>query len=227
MQTLTPADVSERLAVAGQLIRQAGALAQGYFRDPSRQAATRKGAHDWVTAADRAVEDLLRGALLEAFPGDQFLGEESGASAERSGQPLWVVDPIDGTQEFARGSRNWCITIALVHHQQVQLGLVFDPTSDEFYSATRGGGATLNGQAMKVSNATDLADGVVTIEFSTNTPAVDVIATMSRLFERGGTFQRGGSGSYLPYFLFHIHSYLVQAINPVDKYNMIYTLTKG
>jgi len=195
MPTLSTTDVAARLDVATQLIRQAGALAQTYFDNPSRQSATRKGAHDWVTAADRAVEEMLRESLLAAFPQDQFLGEESGASSDLGAQPLWVVDPIDGTQEFARGSRNWCITIALVHQQQVQLGLVFDPSADEFYAATRGNGATLNGQPMAVSSATNLADGVVTIEFSTNTDPTDVVATMSRLLGRGGTFQRGGSGA--------------------------------
>ena len=195
MQALTPAELAARRDLAEELIRQAGSLAQSYFIDPSRQAASRKGAHDWVTAADRAVEDMLRGALLEAFPKDQFLGEESGGSSGLGERPLWVVDPIDGTQEFARGSRNWCITIALVHDHQVQLGLVFDPMAEELYAAARGAGATLNSQPMTVSSATDLADGVVTIEFSTKTPASEVVATVGRLLERGGTFQRGGSGA--------------------------------
>jgi myo-inositol-1(or 4)-monophosphatase len=195
VQALRQVDLAARREVAEHLIMQAGALAQSYFLDPGRQAATRKGAHDWVTAADRAVEDMLRGALLEAFPQDHFLGEESGASSDLGHAPLWVVDPIDGTQEFARGSRNWCITIALVHGDQVQLGLVLDPMAQEFYCATYGAGATLNGQPMAVSSATDLADGVVTIEFSTHTPAAEVVATMSRLLDHGGTFQRGGSGA--------------------------------
>ncbi len=192
---LTQDAIAERLLAADRLITEAGELALTYFNDRSLQNPTRKGAHDWVTAADRAVEDLLRAGLLGVFPTDAFLGEESGASALRQGQPLWIVDPIDGTQEFARGSRNWCITIALVHQEQVQIGLILDPMAGERYIAVRGQGATLNGQTMRVSDAQQLADGVVTLEFSTTSSPAEVVATVGRLLEKGGTFHRGGSGA--------------------------------
>jgi myo-inositol-1(or 4)-monophosphatase len=98
-----------RLAVATPLIREAGELAAGYFAGRATLTGETKGPQDFVSIADREVEALIRARLAEAFPGDGFLGEESGGAA---GERCWVVDPIDGTNNFLRGIPLWGVSVA-------------------------------------------------------------------------------------------------------------------
>ena len=90
-----------------------------------------------MTAADGAVERAIVAALRAAFPDDAFLGEEGGGAA---GDRCWVIDPIDGTANFARGLPHWCVSIAFVAAGRTELGVIFDPNGD--LAATRRGAAT-------------------------------------------------------------------------------------
>ena len=101
--------IEARLTFATQLIREAGQLAARHFAH--REALTRetKGPQDFVSIADREVESLIRTRLAEAFPTDGFLAEESGGEA---GERCWIVDPIDGTNNFLRGLPLWGVSIA-------------------------------------------------------------------------------------------------------------------
>lgn len=148
-----------------------------------------------MTEADGAVEDFIREQLLSAFPGDRVLGEEAGVSGAQGDQPLWVVDPIDGTMEFARGTRTWCVVIALVDGAGCASGLVFDPNADELFEAYRGSPALLNGRQISPSTATSLTEGVVTLEYSPRQPKSAILGALERLIDAGGTFIRAGSGA--------------------------------
>src|SRR3954468_15170261 len=108
-------DLEHRLLAASAIAREAGALARRRFRDrPSALAIAFKGPQDYVLASDAEVESLVRLRLAEVFPQDAFFGEEGGGSFGRAageGEPqgAWVVDPIDGTANFARGIPHWCV----------------------------------------------------------------------------------------------------------------------
>src|SRR5215471_3549990 len=108
---MTPTDVATRAEVAKELAREAGALARRYFRGQIEFVAEAKGPQDFVSAADHAVEALIRGRLQAAFPDDAVLAEEGGGD---TGRNLWAVDPIDGTLNFVHGVRYWCISIAFI-----------------------------------------------------------------------------------------------------------------
>jgi myo-inositol-1(or 4)-monophosphatase len=186
----------DRLEFAREVIAEAGRVALEHFGRPDQLQVRSKGRHDVVTAADAAVEALVKERVLARFPSDSFLGEESGADGvSKVPGPLWVVDPIDGTQEFARGTRSWCVVIALVDRERVQFGLVLDPNTGELFEARHGGGATLNGNPIHVSAATSLEDGLVTVEISARNSIDDVLGTMRRLLEAGGSYTRSGSGA--------------------------------
>src|SRR5208282_2402126 len=135
---MNAADIAGRAEFARRIAREAGVLAGRYFRREIDFAAETKGPQDFVSAADHAVEALLRSRLQSAFASDAVLGEEGGGELGRN---LWVIDPIDGTINFVHGVRYWCISIGFIATGERQLGVVYDPTQEELFWATRGGGA--------------------------------------------------------------------------------------
>src|ERR1700730_10666092 len=139
--------INARLAVATPLIREAGDLAAGFFARRETLTRETKGPQDFVSVADREVEALIRTRLAEAFPNDGFLGEESGGAA---GECCWVVDPIDGTNNFLRGLPLWGVSVAYAIASEPVIGLIYLPCVDRLYSAVRGQGAWCNGIPIRV-----------------------------------------------------------------------------
>jgi len=110
---------------------------------------------DLVTDADTKSEALIRSILSDAFHDEAFLGEETGSSGDpRLGR--WIVDPLDGTTNYAHGYRCFSVSLAFERAGVVELGCVFDPMADELFAAERGGGATRNGDRIRVSSCDDL-----------------------------------------------------------------------
>lgn len=193
--TYTTAQIEERFAFAVDLAREAGAVAMGYFADLDSLDVTSKGPQDVVSQADVQTEMLIRSRLAERFPNDAFFGEETGPQGIDGAEGIWVVDPIDGTQPFLMGMATWCISIAFVAGGATRVGVVFSPPANELFAAREGHGATLNGRAIHVRDATSLSDGVVTLGYSTRTPVEEILLVMERLLRGGGMFARNGSGA--------------------------------
>jgi myo-inositol-1(or 4)-monophosphatase len=152
---------AERLAFAAALARQAGDL----LRPGSGRTieAEHKGAVDLVTEYDLRAERLLTQKIRETYPGDSILAEEGGASG--SGELTWVIDPLDGTTNFARGVPLYCVSIACVRDGEPILGVVYDPTRDELYTASAGSGAALNGRPLQVSATPSLEESLLVTGF--------------------------------------------------------------
>jgi myo-inositol-1(or 4)-monophosphatase len=152
---MTPQDIADRRDCLEDAAREAGAIALRHFRHPETLNVKNKGLHDPVTVADRAVEDFLVKRIASNFPLDQIVGEEGGHRGFTGGASVrWFVDPIDGTNNFARGIPFWCTSIGLVVDGQLEAGIVYDAVTDEMFCATRGGGATCNGEPIRASAAT-------------------------------------------------------------------------
>lgn len=153
-------DASELLLLAEQIAREAGELARRRRDEGVRIAATKSALADIVTEADREVETLIRARLAAARPGDGFLGEESGAE-RGSTEITWVVDPIDGTVNYAYGIPHYAVSIAAVAGDpdpelwSAQAGVVFAPVTGDLFRAARGSGAWLGADRLAVSRATD------------------------------------------------------------------------
>jgi myo-inositol-1(or 4)-monophosphatase len=192
---MTPTQLSQRFDFATTLIREAGALAAGYFADIASLTVKSKGPQDLVSEADHNTEVLIRDNLKQAFPEDGFLGEETGPTEVATATGIWVVDPIDGTQPFLSGLADWCVSIAFIVGRTMEIGLVFNPVSGELFAARRGHGATLNGRPIHVAAADSFGDGIVSVGYSLRTKADDVIALFGRLLHAGGMYQRNGSGA--------------------------------
>src|SRR5947208_2131919 len=116
-------DLEERLTVACAVAREAGAIAREAFAlAPQSRARAFKGPQDYVLESDAEVERVIRARLMAAFPNDSFFGEESGGDF---GHDVWVVDPIDGTANFARGIAHFCISIAFVRGTTIEIGVIY------------------------------------------------------------------------------------------------------
>jgi myo-inositol-1(or 4)-monophosphatase len=140
------------------MIREAGALLMSYFH--RRIGYEYKGDVDLVTEADRASEKFITERLRGRWPEFGVLGEE-GTRSDMAAEYRWLVDPLDGTTNFAHGYPVFCISIALVRGEDLLAGFLYDPTRDEFFSAEHGAGAKLNGQAMHVSKTQTLSESIL------------------------------------------------------------------
>lgn len=147
-----------------------------------------KGRNDLVTDVDRSVEQFVRAELAMMFPQDRVFGEEYGEQGV--GERCWMVDPIDGTTNFAQGLPIYCISIALQAGGQTVVGVIYDPTRDELFSAQRGRGATLNAAPMRVSPEPALSNAVVATGF----PPVKEGDTFDQILGRLGFMIRASRG---------------------------------
>jgi myo-inositol-1(or 4)-monophosphatase len=180
---------SDRYTFCRELARAAGRMAHRGF---GTSAATMKGRHDVVTAMDREVEAFIRGEIAARFPGDAIIGEEEGGAA---GERLWLIDPIDGTANYARGVPHYCVSIGYLEHGLPVLGAIHDPSQDWLYSAERGGGAWLDGARIAVSTADAMTGATVECGWSTRRSNDDYLALLDRLYRAGTQVRRAGSGA--------------------------------
>lgn len=190
--TLTNEDIARRETFLSDLLASAGGLALDGFRRQEGQPIDMKGPQDYLTETDGAVEAHIRARLLEAFPEDGFLGEETGGTPR---DQVWVVDPIDGTANFARAIPHFCISIAFVARGEVQLGGIVNPALGETYLARLGQGATRNGQPIHVSATRDIAATSFEMGWSNRRPLAHFVLAHSALFEAGSNVRRGASGA--------------------------------
>jgi myo-inositol-1(or 4)-monophosphatase len=122
---------------------------------------SRKGPGDFVSAADRKAEQILRDALQKARPDYGFVMEEGGIIEGTDPSHRWHIDPLDGTTNFLHGIPHFAISVGLERDGQAVAGVVYDPAKDELFIAERGKGAFLNNRRIRVAARTDLADAVV------------------------------------------------------------------
>lgn len=151
------------LDIASSLAREAGEFLCGGIGVPLdvMQKATRG---DLVTAADRASEALIVKRIRAEFPADSILGEESGTYHGTS-DARWIIDPLDGTTNYAHGYPMYCVSIAYERRGELICGAICAPAIGELYVAQRGAGATLNGGRLRVSEVRAVADAMVCTGF--------------------------------------------------------------
>jgi myo-inositol-1(or 4)-monophosphatase len=188
--------IDERFDYACTTIQEAGALALGYFKRFETLDVQSKGVQDMASEADIETQKLLEASLMGAFPDDAFLGEEDPeAFVPDASKGTWIIDPVDGTQPFVNGIPSWCISIAYVEGSTFKIGVVFDPVNDELFAAKAGGGATLNGRAIKASDAVGLEEGLVCVGYSNRVTPEQTLGPLTRLLHRKGMYHRNGSGA--------------------------------
>jgi myo-inositol-1(or 4)-monophosphatase len=185
-------DLEARFRAGCAAVLAGGRLARRHFDNRDRLQVEVKGPQDHASAADREVEQLIVNLLAAAFPADAFFGEEGGG---RSGDSLWVIDPIDGTTNFIHGLASYCVSLAYLRGGEPQLGMIYDPAADELFAAWRGRGATCNGAPLRVSGCTNLANALVGVGFSYRRPVRPFVEAVERLLEAHCEVRRSGSGA--------------------------------
>lgn len=150
-------DLAERAAVrAGELIRDS---VNNVIR------VEHKSAIDLVTAVDRQSEQLIVGLIRERYPSHSIVAEEETAISDTYTPYRWIVDPLDGTTNFVHGYPQFAVSIALVHAQEIAVGVVHDPMRGETFTAMRGGGARMNGDVMRASAVDELDKALLATGF--------------------------------------------------------------
>lgn len=175
-----------------QLIRQLGIRAQE-LRDAGLQI-DKKARQDFVSHADLFVEQEIGRWLKIHRPRDGILGEESGLKCGEQG--TWVIDPIDGTTNYIQGMDYWCISLALVSDNQVEIGIIYAPDRDEFFFAQRGKGAFLNDRRLTLREPA--ADTVIIgMGRSSRAPVENYTHTLAAILNDGMEYRRFGAGALM------------------------------
>jgi myo-inositol-1(or 4)-monophosphatase len=184
-------ELRARLDLAAALARDGGQCARKFFRSGDFDVRL-KGPGDPVTTADLAVDALVQDGIRRSYPQDRILSEESGGGG---GGILWVIDPIDGTQNFSRGIARFAVSIAICENGRPVGGAVYDPMADELFLARKGGGAFLNGAKIQTSSLHEPSQALIEAGYSAKHPWQDYHAMTSRLLAAGFGVRQVGSAA--------------------------------
>lgn len=185
--------IAVRLEAARSVVRDAAALALSMRPQPGGPTGTLKGRQDYLTEADGAVESLVSRRIQELFPEDGFQGEEDGLT--REGQFRWVVDPIDGTSNFARGRDRWCVSLGLLEGNVPIAGVIEAPALNEVFTAQKGKGAFLNGKPIKASPISNPQEAMIEMGWSCRVSTELFGEKIGAIMSLGAMPRSGGSGA--------------------------------
>ncbi|WP_026363151.1 inositol monophosphatase family protein [Methylopila sp. M107] len=149
------------MQVMVQAVTKAGRSLRRDFGEVEQLQVSMKGPGDFVSAADKRAEEVLHAELARVRPGYGFLMEEGGAIEGTDPDHRWIVDPLDGTTNFLHGIPVFAISVGLERAGQIVAGVVFNPVTDELYSAERGGGAFMNDRRLRVAARRRMDDAVI------------------------------------------------------------------
>lgn len=153
------------LNVAFAAARKAARLIMRYADRLDELKIIEKQQNDFVTEVDRQAETIIVEELRKAYPSHCILGEEHGVQGDTSDEITWIIDPIDGTLNYTHGLPQFCISIAVKRRDQIEHGLIYDPTREELFYASRGEGARLNDRRIRVSSQKMLKSALVATGF--------------------------------------------------------------
>lgn len=144
---------------------QAGKLQMHKYRSRHLDMETKSSEHDVVTEVDRECESMLIERISSAYPHHSILGEETGLHEQADSEWEWVIDPLDGTNNYSQGLPIFCVSIGVRHNGVTEVGVVYVPLLDELYTAVRGEGAQMNGKLIHVGRKTQFAQCVMATGF--------------------------------------------------------------
>lgn len=183
------------LNIATEAAYAAGEIMRRKLRTLDTVAVTEKSRHDYVSEVDRACEQVIVSEIKRFYPDHAFLGEESGLSGE--GDRLWIIDPLDGTTNYLHGIPHFAVSIALQINGRTEHGLVYDPSREELFTASRGKGAFLNQRRLRVSQRKTLDDAVLATAFPFRQRHLMPVYTrlFSSVYRQCEDIRRGGSAA--------------------------------
>ncbi|WP_194269375.1 inositol monophosphatase family protein [Tritonibacter litoralis] len=216
--------MTDRTQFVRSLAEEAAQLALKLRRDQGADFIQAKGHQDFVTFADRAVEELIRARIEEAFPGEDVLGEEEGQTGD--GPRLWVVDPIDGTANYMRGGADWAVSIAYAEDGVLRHAAICAPELDVTIWSEKGAGSWTrhDGQerALALSTCDDVRAGTLMLGWSGRQPVPSHLETIQNALGAGMEYRRNGSAviSLLAVAMGRAEGYWERYVNPWDVFAM-------
>jgi myo-inositol-1(or 4)-monophosphatase len=189
-------DKHDFLGTAFRAAILAGELIQKNIGKISESDIDVKQASDFVTHVDRESEQIIIKTIRAQFPGHHFLTEES-LKEEGSGDFRWIIDPLDGTTNYIHGYPVFSVSIALELNRDIILGLIYDPLRGDIFTAEKGGGAFLNGKLVKVSNVTEMSNGLISTGFPFRKRNLidEYLKLFKNIFYRVSDIRRAGSAA--------------------------------
>jgi len=158
---------SELTTVAIDAVRQAGAILRKGF-GTNYKIELKPGIQNYVTEYDYASEKLIIEIIQNHYPSHSFLGEECGSIPNDNSEILWIIDPLDGTTNFAHHIPLFCISLGAYNHKEMVSGVIYQPITDELFVAEKGQGSYLNGKRLQVSNTVSFKGGMGATGFPRN-----------------------------------------------------------
>lgn len=182
--------------LATRLAREAGAIQRERYETAIR-IDTKSASIDLVTEVDHACEALIIEGIHASRPDDAILAEEGGGEDTQGAEWRWIIDPLDGTMNYAHGYPRFCVSIGIERAGEPTLGIVYDPLLDECFSATGGEGATLNGRPIRVSDETEIGRSLLATGFAydVHRSADDNVDHFAHFVKRARGLRRDGSAA--------------------------------
>ena len=184
--------------VAVKAARAAGAIINRAALDVEALRISQKQVNDFVTEVDQASEAIIIETLMTAYPGHGILAEESGSQhGARDSDYVWIIDPLDGTTNFIHGFPFYCVSIALAVKGKIEHAVVYDPTRNDLFTATRGRGAFVNDRRLRVSKRIRLGDCLVStgFPFRPGDNFKEYMAMMGDVMQRTAGLRRPGAAA--------------------------------
>ncbi len=186
------------LNVAVKAARAAGAIINRAALDVEAVRVSQKQVNDFVTEIDQASEAVIIETLLTAYPGHGIWAEESGKEhGAKDSDHVWIIDPLDGTTNFIHGFPFYCVSIALAIKGRVEHAVVYDPTRNDLFTATRGRGAYLNDRRIRVSRRVRLGECLIStgFPFRPGDNFKEYMAMMGDVMQRTAGLRRPGAAA--------------------------------
>jgi myo-inositol-1(or 4)-monophosphatase len=189
-------EIAAILELAKRLAREAGEIQRRRYGS-ELEVDTKSESIDLVTEVDRQCEALIVESLCRERPDDAVLAEEGGGTEREGAEWRWVVDPLDGTTNYAHGYPRFCVSIGVERADESRVGVVYDPLMDECYHAVKGGGAFLNGRAIEVSSESRLENALLATGFAYDIRKThdDNVAQFARFLKTARAVRRDGSAA--------------------------------
>lgn len=183
------------LNIAVRAARQAGNIIARSSEHVDALTITNKKKNDFVSEVDRLAEEEIIQTIRKAFPDHAILAEETGLQEGNDYQ--WIIDPLDGTTNFLHGFPQYAVSIALMHKGRLDQAVIYDPNSQDLYTASRGGGAQLNGRRIRVSNRKGLEGALLGtgFPFKQQHYLEPYLETFKALFPESAGIRRAGAAA--------------------------------
>ncbi len=184
--------------VAIKAARAAGNIINRAALDVESVRVSQKQVNDFVTEVDQAAEQIIIETLLTAYPGHGILAEESGGEhGAKDSEFVWIIDPLDGTTNFIHGLPVYCVSIALAVKGKIEQAVIYDPTRNDLFTATKGRGAYMNDRRLRVSKRTRMQESLISTGFPFR-PGDDFktyLAMMAEIMPRCAGLRRPGAAA--------------------------------